>query len=60
MKIEEAQARFTLPADQLLSATEIELMGHFAAAITKLEQHLLGVAGKWPVFQRLQELHGFG
>jgi hypothetical protein len=45
MKAEEAQARFTAPADQLLSGTEITLMGHLTAAITKLEQHLLGVAG---------------
>jgi transposase len=60
MKVEEAQARFTAPADQLLSGTEIELMGHLTAAITKLEQHLLGVAGKWPAYQRLQELPGIG
>ena len=33
MKVEEAQARFTAPADQLLSGTEIELMGHLTAAL---------------------------
>src|ERR1017187_613824 len=60
MKVEEAQARFTAPADQLLSGTEITLMGHLTAAITKLEQHLLSVVGKWPTYQRLQELPGIG
>ncbi len=60
MKVEEAQARFSAPADQLLSGTEIELMGHLSAAITKLEQHLLGVSGQWPAYQRLQELPGIG
>src|SRR5712671_5003177 len=40
MKVEEAQARFSAPADQLLSGTEIELVGHLTAAITKLERHL--------------------
>ena len=60
MKAEEARARFTTPADQLLSGTEIELMGHFTDAITKLERHILGVAGKWSTYQRLQELPGIG
>lgn len=50
----------TRAADQLLSGTEIELLGHLTAAITKLEQRLLGVAGKWPTCQRLQELPGIG
>jgi transposase len=49
MKPEEALARFTDAADQLLTGS-----------ITKLEQHLLGVAGKWPACQRLQELPGIG
>ena len=60
MKPEEAQSRFTDPADQLLSGEEITLMGHLTDSITKLEQHILGVAGKWPVYQRLQELPGIG
>jgi transposase len=60
MKVEEAQARFTAPADPLLSGTEIELRGHLTAAITKLERHLLGVAGTWKTCQRLQELPGIG
>ena len=46
MKAEEAQARFTDPADQLLSGEPITLMGHLTDSITKLEQHILGVAGK--------------
>ena len=60
MSAAEAQARFTAPADQLLSGTEIELMSHLTDAITKLETHLLGVAGQWPAYQRLQELPGIG
>ena len=60
MKPEEAQARFTAPADQLLSGTEIELVGQLTTAITKVERHILGVAGKWPTDPRLQELPGIG
>ncbi len=60
MKVEEAQARFSEPADPLLSGTEIELVGHLTTAITKVERHILGVAGKWPTYQRLQELPGIG
>jgi transposase len=58
MSVADAQARFSAPADQLLSGTEIELMGHLTEAIQKLEQHILGVAGKWSTYQRLQELPG--
>jgi transposase len=58
MSVADAQARFTAPADQLLSGTEIALMGHLTEAITKLEQHILGVAGEWASYQRLQELPG--
>lgn len=60
MKAEEAQARFTDPADRLLSGQQITLMDHLTNAITKLEQHVLSVAGKWPAYQRLQELPGIG
>lgn len=60
MSVEEAQARFSTPADQLLSGQQITLMGHLTDAITKLEQHILGVAGKWSTYQRLQELPGIG
>ena len=60
MKAEEAQARFTEPADQLLSGQQIILMGHLTEAITKLEQHILGVAGQWSAYQRLQEMPGIG
>jgi transposase len=56
MKAEEAQARFTEPADQLLSGQQIILMGHLTDSIMKLEQHILGVVGKWSIYQRLQEL----
>ena len=60
MKPEEARARFTDPADQLLSGTEIELMGHLQKAITQIEQHVLSGAGKWDTYQRLQTLPGIG
>jgi transposase len=56
----EAQARFTTPADQLLAGEQITLMDHHTDSITKLEAHILGVAGKWPAYQRLQELPGIG
>jgi transposase len=60
MQAEEAQARFTDPADQLLSGQQIILMGHLTDSIMKLEQHILGVVGKWSTYQRLQELPGIG
>ena len=60
MKPAEAQARFTDPADQLLSGEQITLMGHLTDSIKKLEQHILKVAGKTPAYQRLQELPGVG
>jgi transposase len=58
MKPQEAQARFTDPADQLLSGQQITLMRHLTDAIRKLEQHILSVAGEWSTYQRLQELPG--
>jgi transposase len=60
MKPEEAQARFTAPADQLLAGEQITLMDHQTEAITKIEQHILNVAGDWPAYQRVQELPGIG
>ena len=60
MTAEEAAARFTAPADQLLGGEQITLMNHLSDSITKLEQHILGVAGKWTSYQRLQELPGIG
>ncbi len=60
MSAAEAQARFAEPADQLLAGEQITLMAHQTDAITKLEAHILGVAGKWPAYQRLQELPGIG
>jgi transposase len=60
MSAEEARARFTEPADQLLSGQQIQLMGHLQRAITKIEQHVLGVAGQWTTYQRLQTLPGIG
>jgi transposase len=60
MSVVDAQARFTAPADQLLSGEQITLMGHLTNSITKLEQHILGVVGKWSTYQRLQELPGIG
>jgi transposase len=56
----QAQARFTEPADQLLSGQQIELMGHLQRSIAKIERHVLSVAGKWTTYQRLQSLPGIG
>jgi transposase len=60
MSAEEARARFTQPADQLLSGQQIQLMGHLQRAITEIEQHVLGVAGQWTTYHRLQALPGIG
>lgn len=60
MKAEEAQARFTAPADQLLGGEQITLMNHLSQSIAKLETHILSVAGKTRAYQRLQELPGIG
>ncbi len=49
LSADEARARFTAPADQLLSGTEIELMGHLHKAITQLEQHVLVTSGNGSV-----------
>lgn len=49
MTPEAAQARFTAAADQLLADEQITLMDHQADSITKLEQHILDVAGKFSV-----------
>jgi transposase len=60
MEPAEAQARFAEPADQLLAGEQITLMDHYTAAITKLEKHILEVAGKAPAYQRLQAMPGIG
>ena len=60
MKAEQAQACFSHPADQLCSAQQIELVGHFTDAITRLEKHILKVTGQWTTYQRLQTLPGIG
>ena len=60
MKPEEAKARFTTAADQLLSGEEIALIGHLNDSIKKVEQHLLAVTRKMSSYQRLQELPGIG
>lgn len=58
MKPEKAQTRFSAPADRLLSGRQITLMGHLTGAITRMEQPILAVAGKWASYQCLQELPG--
>ena len=60
MSVEDARARFTQPADQLLSGHQIELMGRLQAAIADVEKHVLAVAGSWSTYQRLQTLPGIG
>lgn len=60
LSIEEAQARFTAPADQLLSGEQIRLMGQLHESIAKIEKHILAVAAEWTSFQRVQEVPGIG
>jgi transposase len=60
MSVAAARARFTDPADQLLSGTEIGLIGQFNRAIQRIEARVLSVAGKWRRYQRLQTLPGIG
>ena len=60
MSIEAAQARFTAPADQLLSGEEIGLMGRLRESIAKIEKHILATAGQWKTFQRVQDVPGIG
>jgi transposase len=60
LKPEAARELFSDPADQLLSGTEIELVGRFTKAIQEVEAHVLSVAEKWPSYQRLQSLPGIG
>ena len=58
MSIEAAQARFTAPADQLLSGEQIGLMGQFQESIAKIEKHILATTKEWPTFQRVQDVPG--
>ena len=60
MSAEESLARFIAPSDQLLAGDEITLMDHYTDSITKIEKHILEVAGKTPAYQRLQEMPGIG
>lgn len=60
MSPEDAPARFSAPADQLLAGEEITLMAHQTDAITRIEEHILKVVEKTPAYQRLQEIPGIG
>ena len=60
MSIEEAQARFSAPADRLLGGEQIGLMGQLQESITKLEKHILATTQEWPTFQRVQDVPGIG
>jgi transposase len=60
MSIEEAQARFAAPADQLLSGEQIGLMGQLQESIARIEKHILATIQEWPSFQRVQEVPGIG
>jgi transposase len=60
MSIEDAQALFTAPADQLLSGEQIGLMGRLQESIGKIEKHILEVTRDWKTFQRVQEVPGIG
>jgi transposase len=60
MSLEEAQARFSAPADQLLSGEQIGLMGHLEESIGRIEKHILATTGEWTTFQRVQDVPGIG
>ena len=60
MSIDQAQARFTAPADQLLSGEQVGLMGQLQESIAKIEKHILATAGEWKTFQRVQDVPGIG
>ena len=60
LSIEEAQALFTAPADQLLSGEQIGLMGRLQESIAKIEKHILATTKEWKTFQRVQEVPGIG
>jgi transposase len=60
MSLEEAQGRFTAPADQLLSGEQIGLLGHLQESIARIEKHIVATVGEWTTFQRVQDVPGIG
>lgn len=60
MSSEEAQARFSAPADQLLGGEQIGLMGCLLDSITRIEKHILETTQEWKTFHRVQEIPGVG
>jgi transposase len=60
LSVEQAQARFTAPADQLLGGEQIGLMGQFQKSIARIEKHILAAIQAWPTFQRVQDVPGIG
>jgi transposase len=60
MSAEQAQARFTAPADQLLGAEQIHLIEQLNQSIKRLEKHILEQVAGWNTYRRLQELPGIG
>jgi transposase len=60
LSIEEAQGRFTAPADQLLGGEQIGLMGQLQESINKIEKHILAATKEWKTFQRVQDVPGIG
>jgi transposase len=60
LSIEEARARFTAPADQLLGGEQIGLMSRLQESIARIEKHILAATKEWPTFQRVREVPGIG
>ena len=60
MTPEEAQAHFRTEADRLLARQQLTHIRQLTGSIRELETHILGVAGNWPTYRRLQELPGIG
>lgn len=60
LSIEEAQARFTAPADQLLSGEQIGLVARLQESIARIEKHILAAIQEWSSFQHVQEVPGIG
>jgi hypothetical protein len=51
MSVEQAQALFSAPADQLLSGEQIGLVGQLEQSISRLENHILQTAGSGRAFK---------
>lgn len=60
LEVQEAQALYEHPADQLIAGTQIELMDGLSASIGKIEAAVLERARPIPYYRKLQTLPGVG